>query len=214
MPQITAIEPQKKAGRFNIFLDGKFAFGIDEENLVREQLVVGQDLSGEQGNMLTYCSEVGKLVDTALRFLAFRPRSESEVRRRLQKKIRKHPEANTPADLIDQVIFKLRSVGYVSDAEFASWWVEQRTSFRPCGKNLLRSELFSKGVARELIEEELAKYSLEDEISWAGGLVEKRAARYKDFTAREKREKLGAYLSRRGFSWEVIQRVLVVNTVW
>jgi len=154
-------------------------------------------------------NEVGKLLDKGLRFLSFRPRSEREVQRRLRRGQRRQGlEKEVQESLVGETISKLRDLGYVNDAGFASWWVEQRIRFRPCGKNLLRSELFSKGVARELIEEELAKYSLEDEVSWARMLVDKRAARCQGFTAQERQEKLGAYLSRRGFSWEVIGQAL------
>ncbi|MFH0936686.1 MAG: hypothetical protein V1808_00105, partial [Candidatus Daviesbacteria bacterium] len=71
MPQITFVEPQKKnqpAGRqgpkrFNIFLDGEFAFGADEDLVVNYRLIKGRTLEAEELNKLLYEAEVGKLMD-------------------------------------------------------------------------------------------------------------------------------------------------------
>ena len=116
-------------------------------------------------------------------------------------------EGKTEA-LVDAVIEKLEGLGYLDDQAFTSWWVEQRVRFKPRGKFLLRSELYAKGVDRDLIEAELSKYSLEDELSWAKRVLKKKISRYGKLELREKKEKLSAHLSRRGFSWEIIERVL------
>ena len=36
--KITAIATQKKAGRFNIYLDGKYAFSVSEDVLIKYRL--------------------------------------------------------------------------------------------------------------------------------------------------------------------------------
>ena len=87
MPAITSVEPQKKKERFNIFVDGKFRFGLDAETLVKSGLKVGQEISEKEIEKLVLENEVRKLMDKALRFLSFRPRSESEVRQYLRKKL-------------------------------------------------------------------------------------------------------------------------------
>ena len=233
MLEITAIKPQKKEGRFNIYLDGKFAFGIDEETLVREKLEVGRKVTSSYIHKLVYGATVEKLADKALRFLSYRPRSEKEIRDHLWRKI-KSPKGKGRAlkspglgskmssepspkslalgnsgSLIDDVIDKLKDLGYIDDTAFASWWLEQRIRFKPRGKMLLRSELLAKGIDRDLVEEELSKYSAEEELSWAKRVVEKKIPQYKNLDPKERREKLSSYLARRGFSWEVIEQALV-----
>jgi regulatory protein len=51
-------------------------------------------------------------IDVALRYLAQRPRSEQEVRRRLQR-------AGVADDAVDGVLVQLRQHGLVDDAAFA-----------------------------------------------------------------------------------------------
>lgn len=48
MPVITSIEPQKSKKRLNIYLDGKFGFGIDLETFVKLRLKVEGQLSDDE----------------------------------------------------------------------------------------------------------------------------------------------------------------------
>src|SRR5437899_10963455 len=90
---ITALEPQAhRPDRFNLFIDGTFALGVDEATVVAEGFYVGKTLApGELDDLKTRVAEHG-LYDAALRFLAARPRSRAEVRRRLLT-----PRPKTPA---------------------------------------------------------------------------------------------------------------------
>src|SRR4051794_15087380 len=72
-------------------------------------------------------------LDLAQGFLAARPRREPEVRRRLQK-------AGHDTETIDAALERLRGARLVDDAAFASYWLEQRQTFRPRGARLLRAE--------------------------------------------------------------------------
>src|SRR5882672_8501103 len=84
-------------------------------------------------------SEKTSPLDVALRYLAQRPRSENEVRRRLRR-------AELTDEAIDTVVAQLKQHHLVDDAAFAQYWVEQRQTFRPRGARLLRAELRSHGV--------------------------------------------------------------------
>ena len=42
--KITSITAQKRPGRFNVFLDGNYAFSVSEEVLVKFQLAKGKEL--------------------------------------------------------------------------------------------------------------------------------------------------------------------------
>src|SRR5712691_3515382 len=78
-------------------------------------------------------------IDVALRFLAQRPRSEQEVRRRLQR-------AGADEAAVESVLEQLRQHALVNDVAFAEYWVEQRQTFRPRGARLLRAELRQHGI--------------------------------------------------------------------
>ena len=87
----------------------------------------------------------------ALDFLAVRPRSAWEVRERLRRK-------GVPDTDIPGVIERLERAGYLNDAEFARYWIEERARSSPRGPRLLQQELRRKGVSGPVIAQELAAF--------------------------------------------------------
>ncbi|MCI0353322.1 MAG: hypothetical protein L0Z53_28210, partial [Acidobacteriales bacterium] len=80
MRVITALEVQKKnKERVSVYLDGEYAFSLSLVEAAR--LRKGQALAEDDIHALQGQDEIGKAVDRAARFLAYRPRSVQEVRR-------------------------------------------------------------------------------------------------------------------------------------
>jgi regulatory protein len=89
-------------------------------------------------------------MEAATAFLAVRPRSVAEVRRRLR-------HLGFQAALADSVVDRLEKLGYLDDRTFAAAWVESRDRARPRGMLALRQELARKGIDRLVAEEVLAE---------------------------------------------------------
>lgn len=210
MAEITAIKPQKRKGRYNVYVDGEFALGVSEEIVLRYDLKKGKEMDPTGIEQLVYKDSVEKLVDKSLRFLAHRPRSKQEIRNNLWKKIKKGKmEFGVElGKVIDKVMDRLKDLDLVDDEEFALWWVDQRIRFKPRGKLLLRKELFEKGLDSDVIKTVLSRYSDQQELEWAKKLYEKKESRYRHMGSKERKNKLSALLSRRGFSWDIVNRIL------
>lgn len=198
VPQITKIKSQKNQKRINIYLDGKFALGLDADNLLKAGLKVGQKLSQKQVDDLIFKNEFQKLFDKTLRLVSRRPRSEKEIRDYLKKK-------KTSPKITEEIIKKLKRIKQINDQEFANWWVDQRVTFRPKGKFGLTMELRQKGIEENLIENAVKKI---DELSLAEKLAQKKVRLLKNLPREERYQKLSAYLVRRGFSWETIKTIV------
>src|SRR5712692_3574623 len=143
-------------------------------------------------------------IDVALRFLAQRPRSEQEVRRRLRR-------AGVAQAAADAVISQLRQHALVDDTAFAAYWVEQRQTFRPRGARLLRAELRQHGVdagAAETAAESTAASASDD----AYRAAQRRARQLSSADERVFKSRLAQFLGRRGFDWETISAA--VNRLW
>lgn len=138
-------------------------------------------------------------MDAAMRFLAQRPRSEQEIRRRLQIK-------GQDADRIDRILVRLRESRLANDHDFAQYWTENRSQFKPRGDRALRSELFQKGVARDVIDTTLDQERDVVDDAYRAGL--RRAIQLASLDERAFRERLKMFLMRRGFDWETIEQAL------
>ena len=147
---------------------------------------------------------LNEAIDLALRYLAARPRSEHEVRRRLRR-------TGLDETVIETLLGRLRSSGLVDDVAFAEYWVEQRQTFRPRGSRLLEAELRQHGVSAELATAaaEPADASAEDDASRVG---RKRAVQLSRLDERTFRTRLGQTLARRGFDWDTI--ATTVDRLW
>lgn len=197
MAIITAISVQKRNyDRLNIHLDGKFAFGLFAT--AAEGLKIGQTLSLAEIATLQDKEQFEKAKETALNLLSYRPRSTVEVQRHLYKK--KFDEL-----LIEQVIERLQAVSLLDDDEFARYWVEQRETFKPRSKMALRHELRQKGLSRAVIDDAVTAV---DEKSAARRAANKKAYRWENLPEKEFRLKLGGYLQRQGFSYEIVRQII------
>lgn len=198
MPKVTRLERQKKnAERVNVYLDGEFAFGLNEMDAVR--LRIGQELTPEDLAELQHRDAIEKAVERAVNLLSYRPRSTGEIRTKLAEK-------ETPDAAIDAAIAKLTRMGYLDDRQFARFWVEDRLRNRPRGRRALQFELRQKGIADSLINELLDE--LLDESQAAYEAAETRVRRMRGATRQEFKQKVGAFLQRRGFGFDSANRAM------
>ncbi len=194
---ITELKVQKgNRRRVNVYLDGKYAFSLAA--IEAAKLHRGQVLSDEEIQKLQERDAFQKAHDRALRFLSYRPRSEAEMRRYLRDK-------DTPKAIEEEVIQRLTAVGLLDDLAFARYWVENRERFKPRSALMLRHELRQKGVDDGIIAQVLEDID-EEESAYRAAL--QRARRLSKLDYKSFSQRLGAYLRRRGFSYEVIKAVL------
>lgn len=194
---ITALEVQKRnKERVNVYLDGEYAFSLAMIEAAR--LRKGQVLSQKEIETLQAADAVERATDIAVKFLSYRPRSTSEIQNHLRKK-------DLPPIAIESALDRLERLGYVDDLAFTRFWVGNRDEFNPKGPLALRQELRKKGVANALIEQVLDDVDFTD-AAYRAAL--KRVKRWQALPRREFRQKMYAYLARRGFRGETVKDVL------
>jgi regulatory protein len=193
--KITAIKQQvKRADRYSIFVDDKYAFSLSESGLLQQGLATGQEFDAVQLQALREASGADKAYGNALRFVAMRPRSEWEMQAYLRRK-----EVDEP--VAEQIMQRLRSSGLLDDAAFARAWVSTRRLLRNMSKRRLQQELKQKHVPEHIVEQVLREDDT-DERDALRALAAKKRARYQDHN------KLMQYLARQGFNYEDIKSVL------
>ena len=194
------IPQQRKEDRLNVYLDGAYAFGLHIS--IAADLRVGQQLAPEECEELQSRDAVYRAYERALRFLSYRPRSRAEVERHLQNKGLSETAAG-------QVVARLEGKGWLSDSSFAEFWVDNREAFRPRSRWAMSQELRQKGVSDQVIERALQDV---DEAASAYRAAEGRAQRLARLDYQTFRRRLGGFLQRRGFRYDVIKDV--VERLW
>ncbi len=138
----------------------------------------------------------------AYRYLSHRDRSTRETADHLKKKGLKEA-------VVQETLSHLKEANYLDDRRFAEHWSRTRAENRQYGRYRLRQELLGKGVSRELIDETLdALFESVQEIDLARAVVEKKLPAMQDLDADKRKRRLTGLLQRKGFSSDVIYKVL------
>jgi regulatory protein len=197
MAVITALEIQKRnKERVNVYLDGEYSFSVNLIDAAR--LRKGQTLTENDIHQLRADDAVVKAVESAVRFLGYRPRSIQEVCRNLKEK-------SIDEGVIDQAVERLSAMGYLDDEAFARFWVENRTMFKPLSPSALRYELRQKGISDAIMESVLSEV---DSSASAYKAAVGQARRFRGSDVKTFRAKMSSFLQRRGFSYDIIREVI------
>lgn len=204
--RITALKPQtNNQDRINLFVDDQFLLGVSALIVLQMGLRIGQELSPDQLEQLRQEEALQQATNRVLNYLSFRPRSREEVRRYLRKK-------ETPPELIDTVIQRLDDLNLINDQAFTEFWVESRERSNPKGAQALKNELRMKGVNRELVDELVSGGKDEERALRAGRKKAALLARQSEMDFKTFRARLGPFLQRRGFSYEI--SIHVIRALW
>ncbi|HZS77765.1 MAG TPA: RecX family transcriptional regulator [Ktedonobacteraceae bacterium] len=204
--KITAIEPQaNNPERVNIYVDGHFLLGANATIVMQLGLHVDEEVFPEQLEQLRNDEAEQQAVDRALNYLSFRPRSREEVRRYLRRK-------ETPPEIIEAALARLDRLDFVNDRSFAEFWIENREQFSPRGARAIKSELRMKGVEREVVDELVDDEQDEERALRAGRKKAFSLAQLPNMDYATFRNRLGSFLQRRGFGYEVTSRT--VRALW
>lgn len=198
---ITSIEKQKRPGRYNIYIDGDYAFPLDEQVLIDYMLNKGKAISKELEKELKEADHWQKAYHLALDYISYQLRSEKEVRDRLQKE-------SVSESVIEGIIHKLEDLQLLDDLTFAQSFVRTKAGINQYGPQQIRQKLFQKGIAESLIEQAMEEYQpserLDNAIYWA----EKQAKKKKNNSSRQAEQKIRQYLMQKGFGADTIAQAL------
>ena len=134
----------------------------------------------------------------AIKLLAIRPRSTSELKTLLKK-------AKFVIDIIDTTITRLTAERLLDDAAFAAYWRDNRTEFRPRSRRAISIELRQKGVANDVAAETVDVLN-DDDLAYRSAAT--KASKLPRLDDEMLKAKLLDFLKRRGFSWETSLRTV------
>lgn len=135
--------------------------------------------------------------DKALRLLEFRSHSERELSDKLKR-------AGAKEEDIEEVLDFCRNYGFLDDRKYAIAKAKDLKNLKKYGKRRIKSELYSKGIDAEYVEEAVS-YLDEDEEDMLLPLVEKRL---KGDFEKKNIDKCIRYFMYRGYSFSDIKNCI------
>lgn len=197
---ISKITPQKRQGRYNIFINDTFAFGVDEEVLLKFNLTKGFHITKELQEKIESEESYYKAYQRTLNYLTYSLRSEKQIRDYL----RKH-EVDQYSDRMVEHFKKLK---LLDDLNYAESYVRTMANVNRKGPRNVEMDLKQRGIADDKIMTALEEYSYEQELENAYFLAEKRWRRTKKDSRVQAIQKVKQYLVGKGYSFEIADEVI------
>jgi len=136
----------------------------------------------------------------AVDYLSAADRSRLEIENYLARK-------GFSKNIIKEIIIKLNESGYINDYKFALNYIHYKKSRKAVGENLLRHELFKKGVSKNFINIALSESSAGSDDTES--LYQLALKKIKSLgTKKNKESKLIFFLKQRGFHDKDIRTVI------
>jgi len=142
-----------------------------------------------------------EILEKLRRYCAFQERCRSQVEEKLiQFKI--------PASEHFWYIDKLAKESFIDDERYASLFVRSKFNQNQWGKVKIAHELLARGIDRQIVNEALDTLDIEVYTDLLKKLAETKFNSIKETDAFKKKQKLTAFLSSRGFEYELIVQCL------
>lgn len=208
---VSKLEYQKRdPNRVNLFIDGKFFCGISLDTLAKESLYEGLEIGEADLNRILEMEITNRFLSRAMEYIARSPKTEFQMFKYLKELKFKKKGIWYKEDLdieweklFNMIVEKLKKYKYIDDENFARLFVSSRLKNKPRGKSVLIGELLSKGVSKD-IAELVCNEEILDEYELLKTAFEKKY-RGKKFDYKD--SKMVNFLLRKGFSWDLIQRL-------
>ena len=157
MAQIKKIAAKKRPGRYNIYLNGKYAFPVAESVLVKHRLMKGMELTQEEVAQITTDDAIAQAYGKALDFLSYQLRTEAEVTKKLLKE-------DVPPERIEPVLKQLRANQLLDDQAYAAAYVRTVMNTELKGPTVIRRKLRAKRVGELQIDAALEQFTSERQL--------------------------------------------------
>jgi regulatory protein len=196
---ITAVEKNKNKGMVRVFIDNNYSFSIPEEEYIINKLYEETEISKEQLSEIQNKVLVRAARERAVRYLTYKDRSEKEI-------LSKLTDAGFDANIAQSAIDELKTIGYLDDARYAMKYLSERIRTKALSKKVLGYELKNKGIDGDIIDKVLSEFETDDyEVALREG--KRKFGKY-DINDKKIEQKVYRFLLHRGFSYEIVNKVI------
>ncbi len=198
--KITKLEIQKKnKNRISIYINGTYALGVDKKIATLHGLMEGKVIDKEELKKTIRDEEQNKANNYAISLLSYRSRSEKEIENKMKGK-------GYDLDIIEDTLNFLRKYNYINDKNFAHEFTMEKS--KKYGRKRIKIELGQKGISDNIVDNVIDNIDEGGEYDLALELANKKMKSYINDDRKAVYRKLGAFLGRRGFDYDIIRNVI------
>ena len=198
---ITAVTEFSK-GRYKVEIDGQFRFVLYRGELHTYHIKAEERISDEVLNEILTEILPKRAKLRSMNLLKSRTYTEHQIREKLR-------QGFYPEEVIDEAVEYVKSFHYIDDRCYVKDYIVYYSESRSRGR--IEQDLFKKGISKDLIravyEEDLCEEKLPDETILIEKWFEKKNYN-KETASYQERQKMGAFLYRKGFSLDNIEKSL------
>ncbi|ERM92348.1 regulatory protein RecX [Caldanaerobacter subterraneus] len=192
---ITRIIKREKSSKYDVFIDGEYAFTCDAETFFMLGIEEGKEITSEQYKYYVNYIEAKEAKNHAFKFLSRKMLTEKQLADKLKLK-------GFSEEAIGEAVLKAKEYDYVNDENYAKFFVEEKMQSL-YSRRRIYYELLKRGVEKEIIEKVLESiYPHEKEVEVIRQIVEKKKNSHREI------QKLKKYLYTNGFEIENIEKAL------
>ncbi len=191
--------------KIRVFIDNEFAFVLYKGELRLYGIREGEEIGEEE-----YLEITGKILPKraklrSMNLLKSRAYTEKQLRDKLV-------QGEYGENIIEEAIAYVRSYGYIDDRKYAEDFISCHMADR--SRKKIEMALYRRGIDRKITEEIMEQMEEEgegpDEFLSAQKLLKKK--NFDPNTAGNKeKQKMSAFLYRKGFNMDIIRRVLLLD---
>lgn len=200
--KITKITTQKRAtNRYNIYLDDVYAFSVDEDTLIKEQLHKGRMLTEADIQKVSETDNIQQTYLLAINYLSYRMRSMKELYTYLLNK-------DVAEEKVNMIMQRLIEENLINDEQFANAFVKDRILLTSKGPQVIIKELQEKGISPSIAKKAVKQFSYEEQFKKALAFAEREQKKRSKHAYRKREEQLRYKLLQRGFTNDVVMAVM------
>lgn len=193
---VKAVVPVDKR-KCKVFLEGDFAFVLYKSEAARFHIEEGNDLPAKTYEMIEEEILLKRARDRTLYLLQSQGRTQAEM-------IKKLKDDGYSQSVTERVLSFLQEYHFIDDNAYTENYIHVNKGRK--SKRQITYELQQKGVDRDQIRQMLEENPVDEEETVRALLKKKTGGRIPE--DKKEIQKLAAFLGRKGFSFEVISRVL------
>lgn len=202
MAVITKLEIQKRnKERVNVFLDEEYAFSISTELVYKENIKIKDEIDIEEFKKLVEKDSIIKCREAAIRSIEKNFKTEKQVKEKLILK-------GYEKEAINKAIDFLKQYNFLDDKDYANKFIKDKLKIQ--GSNKIKYTLMQRGIARDIIDEELNNIDKESEKRGALLLAQKKVNKITK-TESDKYiiyNKVCRFLLSKGYNYDIIKDVV------